>query len=134
MRITLTDHFSICALSIVRVYILKITATSVDFHFDNIPTALWSCIETNATVVVACNMTLKPLMTKWFPNLMTPGGDGHEQKRQGGGVHVADLSGRVPTIGSGPSRPMEGNEQPWMFMGVSRNDEKEDSRSTSVSV
>ncbi|KAK3339821.1 hypothetical protein B0T25DRAFT_489625 [Lasiosphaeria hispida] len=125
--------FFICALSLVRVYILKITANSVDFHFDNIPTALWSCIETNATVVVACNMTMKPLLAKWFPNLMAPGGDGNEQNRQGD-AGVADLSGRVPTIGSGPSRPIVGQQQPWMFVGVGGDDEREKSSSKSVSI
>ena len=117
-------------------YILKITATSIDFHFDNIPTALWSCIETNATVVVTCNMTMKPLLTKWFPNLMTPAGHGNERSRQGD-VAVANLSDRLPTIGSGPSRPIEGQQQPWIFVGAGGEDEKygkEKSSLKSVSV
>ena len=135
----LTNHLpptSICAISLVRVYILKITATSIDFHFDNIPTALWSCIETNATVVVTCNMVLKPLLAKWFPNLMRPSsGDGGNEQQ--GDAEVSDLS-RVPTIGSGPCRPAVGQEQPWMF-GKSRSsaemDEKEvKEKSSSISV
>jgi len=117
----------------VRVYILKITANSIDFHFDNIPTALWSCIETNATVVIACNMTLKPLLTKWFPDLMTPRGDGNEQNVHGD-MEAAGSSGRLPTIGSGPSRPIEGQHQSWMFVGISGEDEKDKSSSKSVSI
>ncbi|KAM7219250.1 hypothetical protein V8F06_005419 [Rhypophila decipiens] len=124
--------FFICALSLIRLYILKITETSVDFFFDNVPTALWSCIETNATIVVACNMTLKPLLAKWFPNLVTPGAGDDEQT-------VTSSNDRLPTIGSGPSRAvLEGRQQQSMFVagggGGGGEDEKEKSSSKAVSI
>ncbi|KAK3356514.1 hypothetical protein B0T25DRAFT_497110 [Lasiosphaeria hispida] len=107
--------FFVCAISIIRLYILKITADTLDYTFDNIPIAIWSCLETNATVVIACFMTMKPLLSKFFPNVTNPGGEGDEQYQQDA---MADSTGRVPTIGSRPSRMIliEQHES-WMFTG-----------------
>jgi hypothetical protein len=76
---------------------LKISSPTADFTFDNVAIAFWSCVETNATVCVACIMTFKPLLTKWFPNLV---------ERQGQGNLSLEIarSGRVLTIGSRPMR------------------------------
>ncbi|KAK4042050.1 hypothetical protein C8A01DRAFT_44933 [Parachaetomium inaequale] len=107
--------FFVCALSIIRLYILKITADAMDYTFDNIPIAFWSCVETNATVVIACFMTMKPLLSKWFPNLTKASEGSSEQHRQDA---MVDSSGRLPTIGSRPSRPILAEQhRSWMFTG-----------------
>ncbi|KAK0655024.1 hypothetical protein B0T16DRAFT_3230 [Cercophora newfieldiana] len=85
--------FFVCLVSIIRTYMLSITAQTNDFTFDNTAIAFWSCVETNATVCVACIMTFKPLLTRWFPNLV-------ERPGQGNPLSL----GRVPTIGSRPMR------------------------------
>lgn len=103
-------------MSIIRLWIILIAANTVDYTFDNVPIAFWSCIETNATVMVACIMTMKPLLAKLFPNLTTPGGGSHEQNQQGAMANV--VGNHVPTIGSGPSRMMMVEQQrAWMYVG-----------------
>ena len=104
---------------------LSITADTLDYTFDNTPTAFWSCVETNATVVVACFMTFKPLLAKWFPKLTEPSRDNSNTPNYQG--VMADLNGRVPTIGSRPSRPvMADPQQSWMFMDtIAEHDQKD---------
>jgi len=33
--------------------------------------AYWSTVEVNASIICACIMTLKPLIQKWFPNMLS---------------------------------------------------------------
>ncbi|KAK4451283.1 hypothetical protein QBC34DRAFT_323039 [Podospora aff. communis PSN243] len=90
--------FFVCLVSIIRTWMLAISTETMDFTFDNVAVAFWSCVETNATVCVACIMTFKPLLTRWFPNLVEKGpGQGNLS------LEVA-RSGRVLTIGSRPVR------------------------------
>ncbi|KAK0633949.1 hypothetical protein B0T14DRAFT_84106 [Immersiella caudata] len=93
--------FFVCFISIIRTYLLNLSSTTADFTFDNVSTAFWSCVETNATVCVACIMTYKPLLAKWFPKLVEGPGQGNPS---------LDLvrSGRVLTIGSRPIRSPQG--------------------------
>jgi hypothetical protein len=89
---------------------LKITADTMDFTFDNVSIAFWSCVETNATVSIACFMTMKPLLAKWFPGLTTPSQNSNDQQQEA----VADPTGRVPTIGTRPV-PTEQQQSSWKF-------------------
>ncbi|KAK5658438.1 hypothetical protein OQA88_1827 [Cercophora sp. LCS_1] len=118
--------FFVCALSIIRLYLLQITAATMDFTYDNVSIAFWSCIETNATVVVGCFATMKPLLSKWFPNL-TEGRKPREGEQGAGSpqgqIHV---SGRVPTIGSTPLRQHGQGPHRWTQLERSRDDEKKD--------
>lgn len=86
--------------SIIRlVYILKTTDTT-DVPYDNTTIAFWTTVETNATVVIACFMTMKPLLAKWFPSVIEPSNNGSDEMLNAG----PDANGRVPTIGSAPTR------------------------------
>jgi len=103
---------------------LILTANSTDFTFDNITIAIWSCVETNGTIVIACFMTFNPLLTKWFPGLVKP--EGHGASPQNINGIIMPSTGRVPTIGSGPSRPLQAEqERPWMFMGPGPDGDRE---------
>jgi hypothetical protein len=82
---------------------LAITSETNDFTYDNVAIAFWSCVETNATVCVACIMTYKPLLTRWFPNLVERPGQGN--------FSMGMQSGRVLTIGSKPVRALPINLQ-----------------------
>ncbi len=82
---------------------LAITADTRDFTFDNVAIAFWSCVETNATVSVACIMTMKPILARWFPNLVEEPGQPD--------LMVARSGGRVLTIGSRPVRVMPSDGQ-----------------------
>lgn len=92
----LMSWFSVCLVSLVRLYLLKITADTPDYTFDNVSIAFWSCVETNAAVSVACFMTMKPLITRWFPTLV--------EERPDRAMQIALSNGRLPTIGSTPMR------------------------------
>jgi hypothetical protein len=88
--------FFICAISIIRLYLLKLVDDTNDFTFDNISIAWWSCVETNATVSIACFMTLKPLLSRWIPSII--------EERPSASQVIAVSRGRLPTIGSRPMR------------------------------
>ena len=102
-----------------------LTANTMDFTYDNVSVALWSCIETNATVVVGSFATMKPLLSKWFPNLIegrnSGDGDGNAAGLQAQ-IHVSE---RVPTIGSTPLRHGKGRHQ-WTQLGRSKTEEKDE--------
>ncbi len=90
-------------MSIARVVMFKFTVEARDSTFENVTIAFWSCVEANATVVIACFMTMKPLLAKWFPAFtafwsQNPNGRDHSEAPD-------DISSRPPTIGSKPSRP-----------------------------
>lgn len=70
----------------------------MDFTFDSTSNSIWSCVETNGSVCVACFMTMKPLLARWFPNLI--GGERQEYWAVAG-----SNADRLPTIGGG-NRPM----------------------------
>ena len=92
--------FFVCAISVIRTWLLKITAVSVDFTYDNVSIAFWSCVETNGTVSIACFMTMKPLLSRLFPNLIEA-----VPERQNPAV-AGSHGGRLPTIGSRPMRQL----------------------------
>jgi len=91
--------FVVCLISTVRLYLLALVAESPDFTFDNVCIALWTCVETNVTVCVACFMTMKPLLSRWLPNLV-------EAIPERQNAAVAASNGRIPTIGSRPVRQL----------------------------
>jgi len=64
--------FFICLISVARLIMFNFTINAADHTFDNVTIAFWSCVETNATVAIACVMTMKPLLGKWFPRLTAP--------------------------------------------------------------
>jgi len=97
----------------------------MDFTYDNVSIAFWSCVETNATVVVGCFATTKPLLSKWFPSLIegrtSREGEGNVASPQGQ-VHVGE---RVPTIGSTPLRHGQGLHR-WTQLAKSSDQEKDE--------
>ncbi|GKT44088.1 satratoxin biosynthesis SC1 cluster protein 4 [Colletotrichum spaethianum] len=60
--------FFTVAISIVRVQFLNISA---DFTWTNVEASLWSLGEISSAVTCACLPTLRPLLTKMFPGLMS---------------------------------------------------------------
>lgn len=67
----LTFPFSVCITSIIRLVSLKRIADSADPTFDNVGAASWSAIECNTGIICACLPTLKPLMSKIMPGLLS---------------------------------------------------------------
>jgi hypothetical protein len=99
----------VCVISIVRLWTFDKALKDPDITFAVTSIAYWSLIETDSSIIVACTMTLRPLMKRWFPRAWGYSPDQHSQ-RQG----TADLGGDPahlglpnyrppPTIGSPPS-------------------------------
>ncbi|KAK0111669.1 hypothetical protein ONS95_002014 [Cadophora gregata] len=60
-----------CISSIIRLYTIKVFATSKDPFFDGVPINTWSMIEINVAVVCASVPAMKPLFTKAVRERMT---------------------------------------------------------------
>ncbi|KAJ5836416.1 hypothetical protein N7447_002442 [Penicillium robsamsonii] len=61
----------VCITSIVRLISLKKIADSSDPTFDNVGAASWSAIECNTGIICACLPTLKPLLARIFPGMIS---------------------------------------------------------------
>ncbi|CAK7213596.1 hypothetical protein SBRCBS47491_001859 [Sporothrix bragantina] len=64
-----------CVISIVRLSTLDAAATSADTTWDNTGAALWSYLELTVAIMAACLPTLRPFVTRFFPKLMSSGGN-----------------------------------------------------------
>ncbi|KAF7716694.1 Uncharacterized protein PECH_008618 [Penicillium ucsense] len=61
----------VCITSIIRLTALKKIADSHDPTYDNVGAASWSAIECNTGIICACLPTLKPLLSKILPGLVS---------------------------------------------------------------
>ncbi|CAI7582898.1 unnamed protein product [Penicillium viridicatum] len=61
----------VCITSIIRLLSLKQIADSTDPTYDNVGAASWSAIECNTGIICACLPTLKPLVARIFPNMVS---------------------------------------------------------------
>ena len=69
------------------------SSPSPDFTYAGIFLTYWTTVEVNVVIVVACLMTLKPLMARLFPRVFT---DSYQQR--------SGSNAPPPTIGSMPMR------------------------------
>ncbi|KAL2269671.1 hypothetical protein VTJ83DRAFT_1855 [Remersonia thermophila] len=108
----------VCIVSIIRLWDFDRTLSSADISWEAASIAYWSLVETNATIVVACVMTLRPVIKRWFPRFWgstagTAGGRRQNYHPSGpppsgstGAAHGHLARGReLVTFGSAPSRP-----------------------------
>ena len=67
--------YSICIISLLRtvqfIKILFINPT-VDTTQDAVIIAIWTMLEVNVAVVCACVTTIKPVLTRFFPRILSP--------------------------------------------------------------
>lgn len=68
--------------SIVRLISLKTISDSMDPTFDNVGAASWSAIECNTGIICACLPTLKPLISKLAPGLLSTLNGSHEYRSE----------------------------------------------------
>lgn len=61
----------VCITSIIRLLSLKQISESTDPTYDNVGAASWSAIECNTGIICACLPTLKPLVARIFPNMVS---------------------------------------------------------------
>ncbi|PVH94289.1 hypothetical protein DM02DRAFT_633850 [Periconia macrospinosa] len=63
--------FFICAISCIRITTLKQALVTTDPLWDNAPAAYWSVIELHCGIICACLPTLRPLIQKLMPRLLS---------------------------------------------------------------
>jgi hypothetical protein len=95
----------VCLISVVRLWDLTRQGGRVDFPYDNISISYLTVVEINAAIACACCMTLRPVVSRWWPRFSgASGGSGG----QGGGRGDVEMGGGQdgfrgpPTIGSTP--------------------------------
>ena len=76
----------------------------MDFTYSGTNLTYWTVIEAHTAIVVACTMTLKPLVTRFFPNLLVPASRRSDSSKD---EASAISSGPPLTIGSKPSRMVQ---------------------------
>ncbi|OQE12626.1 hypothetical protein PENVUL_c001G05067 [Penicillium vulpinum] len=88
----------VCITSIVRLVSLKKIADSLDPTFDNVGAASWSAIECNTGIICACLPTLKPLVARIFPGMISTF-DTSRPTRGDTTYRNSDWNGDVSTLG-----------------------------------
>ncbi|KAN0112482.1 hypothetical protein V8E51_005433 [Hyaloscypha variabilis] len=102
-----TLGFFVCIISVFRIQYLKLAATTPDPTWNNNGIAEWSCIEINAAITCASLSTLKPLLSRLFPNLLSSFGPPSVDQFSPHG----DIEGTRPareTVGGSMSRTSTG--------------------------
>ncbi|CAI7627029.1 unnamed protein product [Penicillium glandicola] len=61
----------VCITSIIRLVSLKQISDSTDPTYDNVGAASWSAVECNTGIICACLPTLKPLIARIFPGMIS---------------------------------------------------------------
>ncbi len=125
-------HLLICLRSVIIVGVIRIPVivrvnSSLDSSWDSVEVSIWSAIELNTAIICACAMTLKPLINRVFPRLLT---DGYNPQGSKDDVTGGDSGGPHPlTIGTRRNRrqpPRDDdlaldtlNERPAVFTSAS---------------
>jgi len=60
---------SACVASIIRLHLLYQFETSTDLTWDGTGAATWSTVEINVGIICGSISTLRPLLSRFFPNL-----------------------------------------------------------------
>ncbi len=65
------NTFSVCLISILRIVSLS-SLDYTDLPYQSSFIATWGAAEVNLAIICACLPTLKPLVVRFFPNLLGP--------------------------------------------------------------
>ncbi|TLD12206.1 uncharacterized protein PgNI_05082 [Pyricularia grisea] len=112
--------FFVCLIAIIRLVFLATPIPNQDYTWDISINTLWTSVEINSSIAVASAMTLRPLLTRWFPGIFVSfevgggggGGDAdkHDSARKNPNYSldaanfVNDVAVAPPTIGSRRTR------------------------------
>ncbi|KAK0701241.1 hypothetical protein B0H67DRAFT_595669 [Lasiosphaeris hirsuta] len=116
---TFAIGFFVCVVSFIRLGILIQSARvpDPDWTYNGANLTYWTLIEGNTGITVACIMTLKPLVSKLFPNLLEPSGITDSGRNNTGFVSSSE---RPLTVGSRPARVLF--NATWTSSGSVRDD------------
>ncbi|KAL4801581.1 hypothetical protein BDV18DRAFT_148918 [Aspergillus unguis] len=70
----------VCITSICRLVSLKKISDSSDPTYDNVAAAAWSAVECNVGIICACLPTLRPLVARIIPQLLSLKSDRHARR------------------------------------------------------
>lgn len=119
----LTRAYSICIVSIIRLTELATIQHDTDFTHNSIATDFWSLVEINTSIVCACIMTMKPLLSRLVPGSTKRGESAKDPLGFGGAGGGFHHTVNPPTIGSKPSRPNGVvKKQSWFTAQLARVD------------
>ncbi|OAA63522.1 hypothetical protein SPI_03685 [Niveomyces insectorum RCEF 264] len=64
--------FFVCAISVIRIVLLMplLNNAGADFTYNSTPAYYWTTVEINLAIMVACAITLKPLISRFLPTLL----------------------------------------------------------------
>ncbi|KAH8679713.1 hypothetical protein BGZ60DRAFT_235794 [Tricladium varicosporioides] len=107
-----TLGFFVCIISVLRLHSLQIASISIDPTWDNIGVANWSCIELNTAIICPCLTTLKPLISRLFPRLLSTDSSRRFYHQSGSGVVAENRTRRRREDGdmSASSRTLKGGD------------------------
>lgn len=100
----MSSNFSICIVSILRLHSLYFASITTDPAYDNISVANWSSIELNTAIFCACLPTLRPLIKRFFPSLMSSGHGRTSYYQPNSGINTY-RNGNKSFVASGVNRP-----------------------------
>ena len=84
--------FTTCVVSILRLHSLYIVSRTTDLSWDNPMPAIWSSTELNVAILCSCLPTLKGLISRIWPRLLSTG---HTGQRSGAGPHPHHSLGHI---------------------------------------
>ncbi|EKD15174.1 hypothetical protein MBM_06390 [Drepanopeziza brunnea f. sp. 'multigermtubi' MB_m1] len=90
----------VCIVSALRLQRLYVVSKSDDLPYDNAATAIWSAVEVNTAIVCACMPSMKPVVSRLFPRLLST----NRSKHYG---HTFKSQGRPPISRSTMGQPMQ---------------------------
>ncbi|TLD11868.1 hypothetical protein PspLS_11288 [Pyricularia sp. CBS 133598] len=107
--------FFVCLVAIIRLVFLISPFRNQDYTWNISINTFWTSIEINISIAVANAMTLRPLLTRWFPRAFVSFdaavADKHDSARENANHHSLDAANFVndvavapPTIGSRRTR------------------------------
>lgn len=97
---------SICIISLVRVFYLYASQdiSQKDITFSTGKLNYWTALEVHTAIVIACVMTLKPLIVRFFPGFLDPRANNSSGEQGATGEPTAASSEPPLTVGRRPCR------------------------------
>ncbi|KAJ4395579.1 hypothetical protein N0V85_006494 [Neurospora sp. IMI 360204] len=92
---------SVCIVSLVRVFYLyaseNVFQSDITFSTGNL--TYWTALEVHTAIVIACVMTLKPLIVRFFPGFLDPRANNNSSGEQGATGEPTAASSEPPLTG-----------------------------------
>ncbi|KAH8708343.1 hypothetical protein GQ44DRAFT_469721 [Phaeosphaeriaceae sp. PMI808] len=79
--------FFTCAISLIRITTLHKAVDTTDPMWDNGPAAYWTAMELNCGIICACLPTLRPLISRVIPKLLSSKSGTHSGSHQLSSMH-----------------------------------------------